>query len=102
VESATDPFDTFWEAYPKKVDKGAARRAWKAALKKAPPATIIAGAKHYAAERRDKDSQYTKNPATWLHAEAWGNETQAAVRPRDISALWIKQDFGNPLEGIAP
>lgn len=105
VESGTDPFDTFWAAYPKKVDKGAARRMWKSALKKAPPATIIAGAKRYAEERREQDRKYTKNPSTWLYAEAWGNEAGPAVRPgttRDMSALWIKQDFGNPLEGIAP
>lgn len=77
AESATDPFDEFWAAYPKKVDKGAARRMWKSALKKAPPGTIIAGAERYAAERRGQEPRYTKNPASWLNAEAWSNEPQA-------------------------
>lgn len=71
-----DGFDEFWSAYPKKVDKGAARRAWKAAVKKAKADRIIAAATRYAAERKDKERTYTKNPSSWLNAEAWDNEPE--------------------------
>lgn len=71
--TTTEPshFDKFWNAYPKKADKGAARRAFKAALKKTDIDTLIAAAKRYAAVA---DPAYTKNPASWLNAEAWDND----------------------------
>lgn len=71
-----DGFDAFWEAYPKKADKGAARRAWAKAVKVAEVSVIIAGARAYAQHpdtHRD-GGRYIKNPATWLNAESWGNE----------------------------
>lgn len=73
-------FDAFWSAYPKKVDKGAARTAWPAAARKADPEVIVAGAVRYAAQRAGQDPGFTKNPATWLRAEAWANGPQANGR----------------------
>src|SRR5690606_19428118 len=45
-----DAFDEFWAAYPRRVGKGAARKAWAKATKKAAPEEIIAGARRYAAD----------------------------------------------------
>lgn len=65
-------FDEFWTAYPKKADKGAARRAWTTAAKKADPQHIVEAATRYSHDPRRED-RYTKNPASWLNAEAWDN-----------------------------
>jgi hypothetical protein len=68
-------FDEFWKEYPRKLDKGAAFKAFRSALKVATFEQILAGAIAY---RNDpnRDSEFTKYPATWLNADAWENEIQ--------------------------
>lgn len=55
-----------------------------------------------ATDRRMVD--WRKAWMTWARkAQQWKRERgqqQKAAQKRDMSALWIKQDFGNPLEGI--
>lgn len=65
-------FDEFWKVYPHKVDKGAARGAFPAALRRSSLAAILAGAQRYR-DDPNRDPQYTKSPATWLRADAWEN-----------------------------
>jgi len=67
-------FDEFWEHYPKKADKGVARRAFKSARKKTDFETLLNSVKDYAVSVKGKEKRYIKNPATWLNAEAWENE----------------------------
>jgi hypothetical protein len=65
----TDEFETFWQSYPRKLDKAAAFRAWKARLKgKAPPSDMVSAARHYAeyCELRGVETQYVKHAATFL------------------------------------
>lgn len=70
-----DPdFAAFWGAYPRKVGKGQARKAWLKAVKTATPAAIIAGARRYAEQRQGQDPQYTAHPATWLNGERWADQ----------------------------
>lgn len=64
-------FDAFWEAYPRKVSKGAARRAWAAAVGKTTAATILAGLARW---RPPSDAKFTPHPATWLSGERWADE----------------------------
>lgn len=67
-------FREFWEHYPKKVDKGAAIRAFRKALKKADAKDVVDGAKAYATDPNLPDEKrFIKNPATWLNAESWAN-----------------------------
>ena len=75
-----DGFSEFWAAYPKKVDKGRAVKAYRVALKKVLPAVILDGARTYCTEQKWEDPQYTKHPTTWLNAEAWANEPAATDR----------------------
>lgn len=72
-DSLENDFDEFWKVYPKKVDKGAALRAFRKALKNHDLALVIEGAKRYAEDPNLPDKQFIKNPATWLNAEAWNN-----------------------------
>jgi hypothetical protein len=80
-------FDSFWSHYPKKVDKGAAIRAFRKALKTATATEVIEGAKRYAEDPNLPEKQFIKNPATWLNAEAWNNGPLPARKKTDRKAL---------------
>jgi Helix-turn-helix domain len=74
-----DSFEGFYGAYPRKVAKDAARKAYGKALERgATPAALLAGAQRYAAERAGQDSKYSKHPATWLNAGCWEDEAPGA------------------------
>ena len=60
-------FERFWQAYPRKVAKGGARKAWLAAIRKADAETIISAV--CAATWRN--NEYDPHPATWLNGERW-------------------------------
>jgi biotin operon repressor len=80
-------FDSFWDNYPKKVDKGAAIRAFRKAIKNQDSTVIIAGAKAYAEDPNLPEKQFIKNPATWLNAEAWNNGALPKRKKTDSKAL---------------
>jgi hypothetical protein len=68
--SESPEFVRFYEhAYPRKVARGAARRAWASAIRKADPGVILA-----AAERFRPDPRYVPHPATWLNGERWRDD----------------------------
>jgi hypothetical protein len=78
-------FAEFWAAYPKRVAKAAAEKAFAAAIKRgADPAALIEGAKRYASERTGQDQKFTKHPATWLNAECWLDEPSTGTGPPTI------------------
>ncbi|MEY9837408.1 hypothetical protein [Streptacidiphilus sp. EB103A] len=69
-----DLFADFWTAYPKKVGKGNARKAWTAALKRgAEPAAIVAAAESHASawQSAGTDKQWIPYPSTWLNGERY-------------------------------
>ena len=77
-------FDAFWEAYPRKVDKQDALKAW---AKLAPDAdlveTILAALerqKRWDQWQRD-DGQYVPYPPTWLTKRRWEAQGPAAAGP---------------------
>jgi len=73
VEDLDPRFTEFWDVYPRKSAKGAARRAWSKAAATTDPTVIIAGAARYAADPNREDT-YTAHPATWLNGERWLDE----------------------------
>jgi hypothetical protein len=78
-EDHSRAFDEFWQAYPLRKAKGAAKRAFDKAIKAgASAAEIIEGAKHYASERAGQDPRYTAHPTTWLNGERWTDERKPA------------------------
>ena len=78
INKYSPSFDDFWNAYPLKVGKGAARKAWLKAVTKAEPSLIIEGVKRYANDP-NRDPAYTAHAATWLNAERW---TDSELPPR--------------------
>lgn len=74
VTSDREPaFDAWWEHYPRKVAKGAARAAFGKALKKTTLDDLIAAAIAYA-DLPGRETRYTKHPATWLNDECWNDD----------------------------
>lgn len=64
-------FDAFWRAYPKKVAKDDARRAYAKARKKVDASTILAVVRGY---RWNPDPQFVPYPASWLDKGHWQDE----------------------------
>lgn len=63
-----DGFEQFWTLYRRKQAKGRALKAFKAAIKKDSPDTIIEGLKRYT---WPNDPKYYPLPATWLNDRRW-------------------------------
>jgi DNA-binding transcriptional regulator YhcF (GntR family) len=72
-------FLAFWQAYPRRVAKGAARTAFAKAIKFADPNEIVQAAiafsKH--CEERGVEKQYIPHASTWLNAERWEDDLEA-------------------------
>ena len=72
-------FDDFWKLYPRRVGKGAARRAWaKAVSRGADPAAILEAAARLPAEYAGRELCYVPHPSTWLNGERWEDDPGAA------------------------
>jgi hypothetical protein len=91
-----DLFIEFWNAYPRKLDKAAAFRAFKSALKRTKFEDILAGVIAY---RNDpaRNPDFTKYPATWLNSDAWENAASPSAeaiqsrnerRERELAATY--------------
>lgn len=94
-EPAPDLFAEFWATYPRKTDKGNAKKAWVKALKKKPAGEIIAAAAAYAATK--PDPKFTAHPTTWLNGERWDDELARA--PDDPPRRYLPE---TPPEDIDP
>jgi hypothetical protein len=80
-------FEEFWSHYPKKVDKGAALRAFRKAAKTQDLDLVIEGARRFSQDPNLPEKQFIKNPATWLNAESWNNGPLPKRKTTDSKAL---------------
>lgn len=70
-------FDSFWAAYPHRVGKADAVKAFDRALRRTDIDTLMAGLHRYVAKTDDRP---WCNPATWLNQDRWTDEP-ASVAP---------------------
>lgn len=92
-----DYFAAFWKVYPRKTEKGAARKAWSKAVKAAggDPDRIVQGAYRYSLDPNRVD-EYTKTPPRWLNAECWdddplparGSPATGTARMSNVEKSW--------------
>lgn len=61
-----DQWNQWWTAYPRKVGKQAARKAWDRARKKRSAADLQAALEAHLPAMAATDPQFVPNPATWL------------------------------------
>lgn len=62
-------FDAFWKAFPRKVGKGDARKAWAKAKTRPDLEAILSAINRYIAAK-PPDRSYC-NPSTWINQERW-------------------------------
>jgi hypothetical protein len=92
VPKGTDNgFGSFWQAYPKKIGKGAAQKKWEGLkrLHRLPPIEQIISAieKQKTWPQWEKDEgQFIPNPATWLNQSRWEDEPTEGGKPE-----WMRQ-----------
>lgn len=75
-------FNEFYNAYPRKMGKGRAERAFTSAVKKGTdPNVLIEASKKFTLfhEEKQTDKQYIPYPSSWLNAEGWSDETISSI-----------------------
>lgn len=99
-------FIEFWDAYPRKVGKDAARKEW---LRRSPDAalfTVIMGALtvHKASPQWTKDGgEFIPHPRTWLHQGRWEDEP-TNVAPKLVNSRepqWVIDARAEAAKGAA-
>lgn len=70
------PFDEFWAAYPRRVAKGDARKAWEKAAKREPEllAKCLAALAWQVVQNEWDGGKYTPHPSTYLNQERYDDE----------------------------
>lgn len=94
-QNAVADFKTFWQAYPKKIGKGNAEKAWN----KLHPDSALLVAMLDALEWQKQTSQWQKesgqfipHPATWLNGHRWQDE-QTATKTKSSTKDALRQIF---------
>lgn len=80
----------FWEAYPRKTDKGHARKAWIKALRNSvPPEVLTTSAERFRDDpNRNRDIRYVPHPTTWLNGERFNDYTALTDAPAAPRPFW--------------
>lgn len=97
-------FDTFWQAYPRKVGKDRARPVFdRVARKLGTTEPIILGAERLAADPNLPEREFIPHPTTWLARGGWEDEPFPArtngrppERPRAGAGVWSQVVGGEP------
>jgi hypothetical protein len=75
-------FDRFWKAYPRKVKKTTAAKAWAKIKPDAELVNVIIAAVERQKQSRDwmkNDGEFIPHPTTWLNGERWKDEIEPAT-----------------------
>jgi hypothetical protein len=86
-ELLNQAFNQFWSVYPKKDDKPLAKRSFEKALDRTTLEVIVAAAERYR-DDPNREALFTKNPSTWLNADAWENgplPSRVVSKPRKLT-----------------
>jgi hypothetical protein len=84
-------FDQFWSAYPRKVAKPQAMKAWNKIKPSEPMTSKIMSAVHAqsASDQWTKDDgKFIPHPATWLNGQRWDDETE--IKADEITPPWMR------------
>ena len=85
-------FQAWYSAYPKKVARLDAERAWKKLTPAQQQSAIEALPKHCAKWLSDgTDRNYIPHPATWLNGQRWEDEIEIEVKP---TTNWRQSEQG--------
>jgi hypothetical protein len=92
-----EEFDKFWAAYPRKIAKADARKAWAQTEKIRPPLDVLVQA-ILAASRStqwaEANGMFIPYPATWLRGERWEDEHEVNLPDIVNQQLWHETATG--------
>ena len=99
-EIYTSEFNEFWVAYPRKVGKRAAYRAFLTAVAGESPSAIVAGAVQFGKDPNlPFDQNFIPHPATWLNAGRWDDgplpertRTPEEIKARELAAAQYRRE----------
>lgn len=88
-----DPaFEAFWAAYPRPIDRRKAHTAWKAAVKRETPETIVRAAQEFGAWAKqnltDDDVRWVIYPQRWLERDRWTIPADQQARATRRRQTW--------------
>ncbi len=92
-------FDQFWEAYPRKVGKGAARKSWQ---RLSPGPELLQeilnslGEQVYSDPWLRESGRYIPHPTTWLNQERWTDELTTGPKPETPDDIAARAERGKP------
>jgi len=79
-------FDVFWESYPKKIGKPAAKRAWRAIIGiESHSGEVLAGLSRWIAHWTER--QFIPYPATFLNQRRWEDEVPKTSQEETRDAI---------------
>jgi DNA-binding transcriptional MocR family regulator len=76
ISCANGGFAEFWERYPRRIGKAAARKAYAKALKAGTHDDIMFGLSQQMPSLASREQQYIPHPSTWLTQERWNDEPE--------------------------
>lgn len=83
-----DHFDRFWEAYPKKVAKTAAQKAFsKLKVNEQLLSNMLSAIETQNRSRQWYDRQYIPNPATWINQQRWLDEIEDKLSETKVEMM---------------
>jgi hypothetical protein len=94
-----DGFAAWWSAYPRKVGKGQAGKAYRGALKKTKATALLAALQAQTPTLMAKGAEFCPYPATWLNGERWADETVTDATPKPLSRIYsgdLREYEGDP------
>jgi len=86
-------FVEFWSAYPRRVSKHAAFRAWTAAVKKTEPESILHALEESKREWAGRELKFIPYPATWLRATDFDDEFEAQEDDKEMPTLFKDEEL---------
>lgn len=91
-------FEKFWSLYPKKKNKGTAKKSWKKIKNKSETLDLILSALEWQKKSKDwkKDAgQFIPYPSTYLNGEGWLDEKQYNNKPEQKTQEQINREKFN-------
>ena len=87
LDRYSEGFNLFWKAYPKKIGKGAAWKAWGTAKEILDGKATIIFDKLKEQAPTWTDPRFIPHPATWLNQRRWEDEATPTVSKIDLSDI---------------
>jgi hypothetical protein len=88
-------FDEFWSAYPRKIAKAVARKAFAKLTEQQQLDACKAIDDHNAYwQTKETELEFIPHPATWLNQERWEDELVIEPKKEKISKEWMFSNEG--------